>query len=163
MGAEIILELIPNVLGMQTVKKVWAAMDPNYGPVLDLNFQSVLFRLPIHISLLFSTEKHWIGQKVHLGFSMRCYRKTWMNFLANPINTCIYRYKNNYWEESCSTYIWFKKKKLPGDSAGSGTLQLFTWDGTQAPWRPGLVSDSLCTTFPSLLSNAHKSLWNHYL
>ena len=44
MGAEIILELIPNVLGMQTVKKVWAAMDPNYGPVLDLNFQSVLFQ-----------------------------------------------------------------------------------------------------------------------
>ena len=26
---------------------------------------------------------HWVGQKMHLGFSITCYRKTWMNLLAN--------------------------------------------------------------------------------
>ena len=31
----------------------------------------------------------WVGQKVCLGFCMSCYRKTWMNFLANPISTSI--------------------------------------------------------------------------
>ena len=29
--------------------------------------------------------KYWSSQKVHLGFSVRCYRKTQMDFLANPI------------------------------------------------------------------------------
>ena len=28
---------------------------------------------------------HWVGQKVHVAFSVRCYAKTQMNFLANPI------------------------------------------------------------------------------
>ena len=28
---------------------------------------------------------YWVGQKVHLGFSLRCYGKTWTNLLANPI------------------------------------------------------------------------------
>ena len=32
-------------------------------------------------------NKYWVGQKVHSGFSVRCYRKTWTNFLANPIET----------------------------------------------------------------------------
>ena len=26
---------------------------------------------------------HWVGQKMHLSFSITCYRKTWMNLLAN--------------------------------------------------------------------------------
>ena len=56
------------------------------------------------------SESIGFGQKVCVDFSF--YRKTWMNFLANPINTSIYRYKNNYWEESCSTYIWLKKSFL---------------------------------------------------
>ena len=29
--------------------------------------------------------KHWVSQKVHLGFSITSFRKTTMNFLANPI------------------------------------------------------------------------------
>ena len=28
---------------------------------------------------------YWVGQEVHSGFSVRCYGKTQMNFLANPI------------------------------------------------------------------------------
>ena len=35
-------------------------------------------------SLLF----YWVGQKIHLGFSIRWYGKTWMNALANPIQFC---------------------------------------------------------------------------
>ena len=30
--------------------------------------------------------KYWVGQKVHLGFSIRCYGKTQTNFLANTIS-----------------------------------------------------------------------------
>ena len=30
-------------------------------------------------------DKHWVGQNVHSGFSIMFYRKTWMNFLANPV------------------------------------------------------------------------------
>ena len=29
--------------------------------------------------------KYWVGQKVHSSFSLRGYRKTQMNILANPI------------------------------------------------------------------------------
>ena len=32
------------------------------------------------------TSVYWVGQKVQLCFPIRCYRKTWTNFLANPIN-----------------------------------------------------------------------------
>ena len=28
---------------------------------------------------------YWVGQKIHLGFPVRCYRKTQTNFLVNPI------------------------------------------------------------------------------
>ena len=35
-----------------------------------------------------------IGQKVHLRFSIQCYRKTWMNFLANPF----------LWVEPCGLF-----------------------------------------------------------
>ena len=31
-------------------------------------------------------NKYWAGQKFHLDFSIRCYRKTQMNFVANSIN-----------------------------------------------------------------------------
>lgn len=30
-------------------------------------------------------EKYWVGQKACLDFSIKCYRKTPMYFLANPI------------------------------------------------------------------------------
>ena len=30
-------------------------------------------------------DTYWVSQKVHLGFSARCYGKTWTHFLANPI------------------------------------------------------------------------------
>ena len=30
-------------------------------------------------------KKYWVGQKVHLSFSVRGYRKAWMNFVANPL------------------------------------------------------------------------------
>ena len=30
---------------------------------------------------------YWVGQKVHLGFSITSYRKIWMIFLANPITS----------------------------------------------------------------------------
>lgn len=29
--------------------------------------------------------KYWVDQKVHLGFSLRCYRKTQTDLLANPV------------------------------------------------------------------------------
>ena len=29
--------------------------------------------------------KYWVGQKVRLGFSVRCYGETRMNFLTKPI------------------------------------------------------------------------------
>ena len=32
-----------------------------------------------------TARKYWIGQKVHLGFSIWSYGKIWMNFLVNPI------------------------------------------------------------------------------
>ena len=30
-------------------------------------------------------KRYWVDQKVHLGFSIRCYRKTLINFLVIPI------------------------------------------------------------------------------
>ena len=30
-------------------------------------------------------SKYWVGQKVHLDFSLRCYGKSQTNLLANPI------------------------------------------------------------------------------
>ena len=34
---------------------------------------------------------NWLDQKVHLGFSIRCYRKTQTNFLVNS-NIIIFAY-----------------------------------------------------------------------
>ena len=31
-----------------------------------------------------------VGQKVHLGFSIKCYGKTQMNFLPNPVLSSVY-------------------------------------------------------------------------
>ena len=41
-------------------------------------------------------------QKVHLGFSLRAYGKTWMNFLANPIYmfVCVYVYIYFFYSQS---------------------------------------------------------------
>ena len=38
-----------------------------------------------HLSHQGSHDKYWVGSKVHLGFSVRLYRKTQMNSVANPI------------------------------------------------------------------------------
>ena len=35
---------------------------------------------------LVTTLNYWVGQKVHLGFSITSYRKNWRNVLANPIH-----------------------------------------------------------------------------
>ena len=32
-------------------------------------------------------DRYWVVQKVHLGFSIRCYRKIQMNFLVNLIDS----------------------------------------------------------------------------
>ena len=40
-----------------------------------------------------SVEKmvlYWVGKKLCLGFCIRCYEKTHMNILANPILLCTY-------------------------------------------------------------------------
>ena len=34
---------------------------------------------------------HWVGQKAHLGVSIKCYRKTQTNFLANLVHLCLNR------------------------------------------------------------------------
>ena len=31
-------------------------------------------------------KNYWVGQKVHLSFSIRGYGKAWMNFAANPLS-----------------------------------------------------------------------------
>ena len=38
------------------------------------------------LRFLLSPAKYSVGQKVHLGFSVRSYRKTQTNFLGNPIH-----------------------------------------------------------------------------
>ena len=59
-------------------------IPPYHLPSLQLtqgfkNISSVIRCLSIMI--------YWVGQKVCLDFSIRCYGKTWINFLANPIYT----------------------------------------------------------------------------
>ena len=34
---------------------------------------------------MLDSDKYWVGQKVRSGLSIRCYRKTQMNFLAKPV------------------------------------------------------------------------------
>ena len=36
--------------------------------------------------------KYWTGHKFHLGFSIKCYRKTWMNLSANLIQGILYNF-----------------------------------------------------------------------
>ena len=35
---------------------------------------------------------YWVGQKVRLGFSVRCHRKTQKSFLANPIDLTLWSF-----------------------------------------------------------------------
>ena len=37
-------------------------------------------------NFFFLYDKYWVGQKVHLGFSVTSYGKTRTNFLANPVS-----------------------------------------------------------------------------
>ena len=39
---------------------------------------------------------YWIDQKVHLSFSIRRYRKTRTNFLANPVSSCNVSYRHQF-------------------------------------------------------------------
>ena len=45
----------------------------------------------------FQGHAYWVGQKVHSGFSIRCYGKTPTNFLANPIYGCLDKSKTLLW------------------------------------------------------------------
>ena len=38
--------------------------------------------------------KYWVGQKVCLGFSVKCYGKTRVNLLINPIKKCLTQVSN---------------------------------------------------------------------
>ena len=41
---------------------------------------------PMSISWMIpSSQRYQVGQNVHLGFPTRCYRKTWVKFLASPV------------------------------------------------------------------------------
>ena len=37
------------------------------------------------INLMCFVTSYWVGQKAHLGFSITSYRKTWIDFLVNPV------------------------------------------------------------------------------
>ena len=37
-----------------------------------------------------SACKYWVGQKVHLGFSVRRCGETWLNFLVNPVKSAAF-------------------------------------------------------------------------
>ena len=52
--------------------------------------------------------KYWVGQKVCSGFPVRCYGKTWMNFLPNPIDCLIHtRHRTK-----CYIYIYIYIYKI---------------------------------------------------
>ena len=67
---------------------------PTQGSNLGLlHCRQILYRLSHQGSPKYSdpkeSPKYWVGQKVHSGFSIRCYRKTQTKLLANPINRMI--------------------------------------------------------------------------
>ena len=51
--------------------------------------------------------KHWVGQKLLSGFSIRCYGKTRVNFLTNSIQSSLYLFS------SCIPEISEYVKKAP--------------------------------------------------
>ena len=55
------------------------------APGMEASGYHFPFSLPCSRSPVSPERNYWVGQKVRLGFSIRCYRKTRMNFLANPI------------------------------------------------------------------------------
>ena len=70
-------------------------------------------------------DSYWVDQKVCLGFSIRCYRKTQASFLANPIFHFQYSlflsllYFNLCWPVSCFDYPFlsdgYSPEFTPGD------------------------------------------------
>ena len=50
----------------------------------------------------FHTSLYWVGQKVHLDFSIRAYGNIWVNFLTKPM---YFRYKVPY--QLCALLIFF--------------------------------------------------------
>ena len=49
----------------------------------DLSLALDVTAFPFHSIWTPKLVIYWVGQKVHSGFSIRCYEKTWMNILAN--------------------------------------------------------------------------------
>ena len=63
-------------------RRRWRTEDP--GMLQSMGSQRVSYALTVeqqNNKLGF----YWVGQNVLSGFSIRCYRKTWMGVLANPI------------------------------------------------------------------------------
>ena len=76
---------------------LWAIF-PTQGLNLGiLHFKQILY----HLS---HQGKYWVGQKVHLGFPIRCYGKIRTNFLANPIweawNTLLSQKRMKYFKNN---------------------------------------------------------------
>ena len=46
----------------------------------------LIFRMDWSALLAVMIIFHWISKKVHLSFSVKCYGKPWMNFLANSVH-----------------------------------------------------------------------------
>lgn len=88
-------------------------------------------------------DRSWVGQKIHDEFSVRSYRKTWTDFLVNPIHgkhlgkTCFYYY---YY----SGHIWenLAKSLLAGWEQGSSQSIFYLILSRQAsPMPPTLLTD----------------------
>ena len=74
-------------------------------------------------------EKYWVGQRVFLDFSIKCYRKTPMYFLANPI--CM----------PCYVISERKKRGVGENVANSSSILANGFSSVQ--FRLSVVSDSL--------------------
>ena len=64
----------------------WSKNNP-WGKGLKRDETEVLF--VCFVVVFFTGFIYWAGQKVQLGFSIRCYGKPWINFLANTMLSCI--------------------------------------------------------------------------
>lgn len=68
----------------------------------------------------FNLEKYWVGQKVHLHFSIISYRKTQMKFLANPLySKYTFIHWKNIWKNVHQAH-WQKS------SLGSGIIVILS-------------------------------------
>ena len=56
----------------------------HYLLLISLSSICLIFQC-INVTSVLDSAKYWVSQKVHSGFSVRCYGKPQMNSLANPI------------------------------------------------------------------------------